>query len=1166
MLVGDLHFKSKNLNDVSMAWTRLVEAAAKKNVPVILQAGDVFHHSNVYGREASTGTIYDAFMSPFRKLDNAPKLVVAIGNHDQGSPLDKDALSPIDEYDWIKVIRKIEVVELFDDLVVFALPWINKAHLVCSAVVAGLSHDEALADVKSRLYQVLDHGKKVIAEAKQRGKLTIVLGHVEVEGAALGHGMSLPEGGFPFTPAQLVGLGADMYALGHVHIRQRLPGAPGENDGYLGTLCQNSYKEEGNFTGCRYVEYEGRRVIIDKMIENRASPRYFTVYSMDKKEWKDTDYVKFRGDEKPDGLPQNVIFERVPKQAEPRKQAEAQVGADDSFDKLLEAWAKSAGQDINAKELASLAEELSKTSKVPSDSIGSLERIERIMLEDVACHEKTDVDLSSLNGLCAVEGPNGSGKTSLMEAIVFSLYGECPSRPKLDMIVTHGKSTASFEMDFVSSGKKLRARRDIKVTPKSSSQKAIIVNPVTNKPEAGPGPDDVFRYSEQVIGNQDLVMSGIFSSQNESGNLIDLKPSERKALFAKLLGTEKFLFLSASSKKVADSVALSIEAKSTRKKALEEALGAEGEEKDKLVKLEESLVKDRESQVSLASRRQSFSSAKAVLDVISTKRGLKQQEIEGLKSNRVKVIESGREIKAQMAKFVDAEIDKARKKKAQMDEASKKRDGLWAKAKEASEKYATECLSATQARAHVESLKATLAENYSKYVQDFKDKLAVMRQKASKAETERRSKVTDAESTLNLKQKDLEHAEKGASLLSGFPDVKECQSCPLAKNGMESRRSVPVLAKEVSEMSSSVDALRKDFEKFLVLVKEKLGSVEASLVKAEDFSPEDRKGVEKAADEASKLQEKADKSKPSDELKREILELDEFLKDKDQVHADFEKAEKGKEMLAKMEGQLEQLRTEVRRVDEYIAAAEKDMPEDNSSALADCVAQIEKLDSADRVLASRIEGILVEVGKSKQVLESFSSMKTELKSIQDEVGAEEKKGLDHVALAKAFGRDGIPQMVFEAAVPHFQALLNDLMQEFDDRWAIRVVSQKETKSGTVQEHIDILVDDGMGEREISGYSGGERKLLKNVVRVAFSIMQAQRSGKGLKVLVLDEATDAMDDGNAEAFIRVLHKLKVYFNQVFIISHNDRMLASIPSRIRFERSGTTTKAVVAIVPS
>jgi DNA repair exonuclease SbcCD ATPase subunit len=123
-----------------------------------------------------------------------------------------------------------------------------------------------------------------------------------------------------------------------------------------------------------------------------------------------------------------------------------------------------------------------------------------------------------------------------------------------------------------------------------------------------------------------------------------------------------------------------------------------------------------------------------------------------------------------------------------------------------------------------------------------------------------------------------------------------------------------------------------------------------------------------------------------------------------------------------------------------------------------------------------------------------------------------------------------------------------LLSDFGKGWDIKVRSQKATKSGTLQEAIDIMVDSGYGERDIGTYSGGEKKILKSIVRIAFATLQAERTGKGLKVLVLDEATDHMDDENAEITIRMLGRLKC-FNQVIVISHHTRVLGEIINKIR-----------------
>ena len=115
---------------------------------------------------------------------------------------------------------------------------------------------------------------------------------------------------------------------------------------------------------------------------------------------------------------------------------------------------------------------------------------------------------------------------------------------------------------------------------------------------------------------------------------------------------------------------------------------------------------------------------------------------------------------------------------------------------------------------------------------------------------------------------------------------------------------------------------------------------------------------------------------------------------------------------------------------------------------------------------------------------------------------------------------------------------------------MRVVSFKEDSKGKITERIDILVDDGEEERDLATYSGGEQNLLAYVFRIAMSILQSERSGKGLKVLVLDEPMYFADVDLAESFMRMLKKLTGHFNQILLVSHSDYMLSAMQNKIFF----------------
>ena len=72
------------------------------------------------------------------------------------------------------------------------------------------------------------------------------------------------------------------------------------------------------------------------------------------------------------------------------------------------------------------------------------------------------------------------------------------------------------------------------------------------------------------------------------------------------------------------------------------------------------------------------------------------------------------------------------------------------------------------------------------------------------------------------------------------------------------------------------------------------------------------------------------------------------------------------------------------------------------------------------------------------------------------------------------------------------------------------------------------------------------------------MLQAERSGKGLQVLVLDEATDMMDLDVSQTFIRMLKKASASFRQVFVVSHSDHVLSEMPMRLCVSRQGGMTR--------
>ncbi len=82
-------------------------------------------------------------------------------------------------------------------------------------------------------------------------------------------------------------------------------------------------------------------------------------------------------------------------------------------------------------------------------------RPERLLIEGfTAFRAATEIDLAGVD-LFALAGPTGSGKTSILDAICFALYGSVPRLDDLRLVgpvVSAGKLEAKVRLDFSLSG------------------------------------------------------------------------------------------------------------------------------------------------------------------------------------------------------------------------------------------------------------------------------------------------------------------------------------------------------------------------------------------------------------------------------------------------------------------------------------------------------------------------------------------------------------------------------------------------------------------------------------------------------------------------------------------------------------------------------------------
>jgi DNA repair exonuclease SbcCD ATPase subunit len=1107
LLIGDLHLRAKKLKDVAGAWSSAIQWAHKNSIDLIIQAGDVFDHANVYGREYSTGTIYGSFLSPFIEQEKPLPLFVIPGNHDIGAPKDKDAISPLDGYPWMHVVRKPSVVKINDHFSICAVPWINRIHILANLISKGIPIAEATQRCNTAIAQLMTKLGQETRIHREEGRFVLFVGHLEITGAKR-EGDIQQGGSFEFSADNLASVGANAYALAHIHVRQNISGLPNQNDGYLGSLCQGKFGEEGNQVGCRLLEIDKQNIIIDRWLDNKSSPRYFTVESLDGLNYRPSiDYVKLRGRQRPSKLPEGVIFERLPEELKARLRTEEKLDCDLSLRTLLKAWKDVTNCEGDLDLLVSEAEKLQSLHQVQGEAIGSLDRIKRIRIKNLTCHGNSDINMD-VSGLCGIAGPNGTGKTTALETLMLALYGRSPSRPKISSMLPKGESVeAAVQIDIVSNNKNYAIRREFSKIQKQKNigHKAYVFDTDIKSESLASGADGVTTFSTINVGDPDLVLAGVFSSQGDAGNLVNQLPAQRKDLFAKLLGTEKFFILSEAAKKLASSDLATIQAEKTRLETVRLELANERSDVAQHVDLG----------ISVTNKQKEIDKIQSELDVV----------------NKLDVENKRKEIQRLSATLIDLE---RKKQKIISDGKSlkQKRQDLDLIQKITFEE---ELVSAKAAKKQVDAISSKIAERSQKALQFERDMNEVRkkRQTELKVLSDKLAALKTKFETVNLS---LGQAKKRAGLLTGFPDLDVCKACPLAKDSIESRSSIP-------ELEIELEGLSQKIPKGESVLKKHQEDTESQIVEAKGIF-ENENNISDIISERNELLKKTNQIEDLEEkqakvnsAKAEIKSINLLL---DAAVANFKEIDEEIKTFKEQEDKLKS---------EFDEAAYKSMIESNAA-----------LTTKLKALNTEMSSINVEIGRYKAKIEQHAERKKEAKSLISDIDQKQGKISVFETLGKAFGRDGIPQLIVDSAIPHLQEIMFDMMSEIDGKWTIRISTQKETNKGTVQERIEILVDDGEDERDISTYSGGEMNLLATIIRVAFSILQAERTGKGLKVLVLDEAMYFADNDHAEAFMRMLHKLPKYFNQIFVISHSEFVLSSIQNKIFFAR-GKDGKTIV-----
>jgi exonuclease SbcC len=208
-----------------------------------------------------------------------------------------------------------------------------------------------------------------------------------------------------------------------------------------------------------------------------------------------------------------------------------------------------------------------------------------------------------------------------------------------------------------------------------------------------------------------------------------------------------------------------------------------------------------------------------------------------------------------------------------------------------------------------------------------------------------------------------------------------------------------------------------------------------------------------------------------------------------------------------------------------------------------------------------------EVGGAQQRVEVLKDQKARAKALKTQRGELTAQIARLRALERAFGKDGVPALLIEQALPEIETQANEILDRLSGgSMSVSFETEKEFKDKTREDKkptLDILISDSAGCREYELFSGGEAFRINFAIRLALSRVLAGRAGARLRTLVIDEGFGSQDADGRQRLIEAINLVRPDFAKILVITHLEELKDAFSSRV--EVTKTDCGSMVEVIP-
>lgn len=728
------------------------------------------------------------------------------------------------------------------------------------------------------------------------------------------------------------------------------------------------------------------------------------------------------------------------------------------------------------------------------------------------------IDFSTISGLTAFSGINGSAKTTILEML----------QPYARMVSRKGALQSHFflrdsEKEFIFEMNGEHYKTLIKIDAESTRSPEGYVW----KNERSEIDGKISNYNQYVVklfGSPELFFASVFCSQS-ARNLSDMTTGDLKKLFSEFLRLDRLISFEATSKQCdnlltsrASSLKRDIESLNILTEGYAEASGLLANAMAEKKGLEQILLE-------LSNVLEKSEAELATVQVDRQKNELIKIELAQLQDTRNRL---STEIEDDQ-KQSEIELDDLQTKHRTLELDIVELDSLLANQDEI-KLAATTRLKLTADLTRDRKLLTDLTRNHFAAISAVAEKETA----ANELLLRRKREIDLAKNDIKTLELKLKHALMKETDLDKRDPECVSKTCSFILSALTAQQDIPILTRTINEQIENTTSLGKAY---LDMQKSFTANIEALKAKESDQKAK-KETIETKINQSEVNLEKVNTL--ADELPKVETAL--FKKQ------DFEKQQTENTTDSKKTKDFWEKRI-VEKRDQQSAAleiAKKKKAKINEAAEEKLIATEQSISNLKVAITERtgeISDKIADIIKYEQNVARKEQAQKELHAKTTEIDIVRNEASEWQYLKNACGKDGLRALEIDSVLPAIAAYSNDLLiRTFGTQYTVRFQTQDEE---TGREVLDIIVirEDG-SEVPIENLSGGQKVWLLSALRLSLTLISQEKSGKSFQTGFADESDGALDVGHAIEYVQMYRAFMEVggFENFYFISHKPETIA------------------------